>query len=470
MRNKLMVVLSALLVVSMLLAACGGGSEPTATPVPPTPVPPTATPEPVATEAPTEAPAATEAATEAPKATEAAATEAAAAATEAATEAAAAAPAAGGPTLTIWADELRAPVLEKLSKLFTDAYGVNVNIVQKGFGNLRSDYVVAAPTGEGPDILLGAHDWIGEFIASGLLAPVDLGDKAASFAPNAVAAFTYPDGKLYGMPQAVENIALIYNTDLVKTPPTTFDEVKTMSKAIKDAGTKYGFLRQAGDPYAFYPIQTAFGGYIFGKNADGSYNAKDLGLNSEGSVASLTWLDGMYADGLLDRGANIDGGLLQSAFTNGDAAMMINGPWTLPALRTSGVPFAVADIPAGTEAGRPFLGVQGFMVNSFSKNQLLAQTFLQEFVATDATMQAFFDADPRVSAWTPVADKITDPELKAFMAAGKVADPMPNIPQMNSVWQGWTDGITLVDNGKSTPQEAADQAQKQVETAIAGTK
>ena len=73
-----------------------------------------------------------------------------------------------------------------------------------------------------------------------------------------------------------------YNTDLAPTPPTTFDEVKAMSQEIKDAGNKYGFLTQTiGDPYHFYPIQTAFGGYIFGQNADGSYNAEDLGLNSD---------------------------------------------------------------------------------------------------------------------------------------------------------------------------------------------
>ncbi len=282
---------------------------------------------------------------------------AAEAATEAPTEApaAAAAPAADtGATLTIWADEVRAPVLEKIATAFTDTTGVKVVVVQKGFGDLRNDFKVAAPTGSGPDILLGSHDWIGEFNASGLLAPVELGPNAANFAPNSVTAFTYTDGKLYGMPQATENIALYYNTDLVPTPPTTFDELVTMSKAIQEAGTKYGFLFQtAGDPYHFYPIQTAFGGYIFGKNADGSYNAEDLGLNSEGSVAALTWLNSLYEDGLLDRNANIDGGLLLSAFQNKDAAMVISGPWALNGFREAGVPFAVTDIPAGTEPVAP---------------------------------------------------------------------------------------------------------------------
>jgi maltose-binding protein MalE len=127
----------------------------------------------------------------------------------------------------------------------------------------------------------------------------------------------------------------------------------------------------------------------------------------------------MYADGLLDRNANITGDLMLSAFQNGDAAMVISGPWAINGIKAAGVPYAVANIPAGTQPGAPFMGVQGFMVNAFSKNQLLAQTFLQTFVATDATMQAFFDQDPRISAWLPVADKIEDPDLKAFAEAGK---------------------------------------------------
>jgi len=451
MRNKLLILLSLLVIGTMVLAACGGG-QPTAAPAAPA--------EPAAEEAaPTEAPAAEEAApTEAPAAEEAAATEAPAAAPAADT----------GVALTIWADEQRAPILEDLGAKFAEQTGVKLVVVQKAIGDIRADFITAAPTGSGPDIILGAHDWIGELNASGLLAPVELGPNAAGFAPNAVQAFTFTDGKVYGMPQATENIAFIYNTDLVPTAPATFDEVKTLSADIKAAGTKYGFLRQVGDPYHYYPIQTAFGGYIFGQNADGSYNAEDLGLNSEGSVAALTWLDGMYADGLLDRNANITGDLMLSAFQNGDAAMIISGPWALEGIRTAGVPYAVANIPTGTQPGAPFMGVQGFMVNAFSKNQLLAQTFLQSFVATDETMQAFFDRDPRISAWTAVADKIEDPDLKAFAEAGKVAQPMPNIPAMNSVWGGQGDAITLVETGKLTPQEGADQAQSQVSTAIAG--
>ena len=166
-------------------------------------------------------------------------------------------------------------------------------------------------------------------------------------------------------------------------PPTTWDEVKEISAKLKEEGHKYGFLIQTSDPYHFYGIQTAFDGYVFGKTESGAWNPEDVGLNSAGTVAAFEWLDSMYKDGLLDPGSNIDAGLLLSAFQNGDAAMVISGPLALGGFREAGVPYKVAPLPAATKPGEPFLGVQGFMINAFSQNQLLAQTFLQQFVATD---------------------------------------------------------------------------------------
>ena len=137
----------------------------------------------------------------------------------------------------------------------------------------------------------------------------------------------------------------------------------------------------------------------------------------------------MYADGLLDRNANIDGGLLAAAFQNGDAAMIITGPWNLNPFREAKVPYAIASIPAGSEDGRPFMGVQGYMINAFSKNQLLAQTFLQEFVATDVTMQALYDLNPRTSAWLPVNEKIAGSGLEGDCRGRRRSRPHAQHPR-----------------------------------------
>lgn len=461
MRSKLWIVLSLLLIATLVLAACGGGS-PAAQP----PADEPAAEEPAAEEPAAEEPAAEEPAAEEPaeEATEVPAEEAA---TEEPAEEAAA-PAVDGPTLTIWADEVSAPVLDGLSSTFAEENGINVVVVQKGFNDLRGDYIVAAPTGEGPDILLGAHDWLGEYTASGLVAEVSLGDKADQFAPNAIEAFTFTDGKLYGMPISSENVAFYYNPDLVAEPPATWDEVRELSAQLVEEGNKYGFLIQGRDPYHFYPIQTAYGGYVFGKDANGAWNPEDVGLNSEGSMAAFEWLDGMYEDGLLEPGANIDSGLLLSAYQNGDAAMVISGPWALGGFREAGVPYAIAPIPSADQPGSPFLGVRGFMINAFSENQLLAQTFLQQVVANEDTLKAIYDNDPRPSAFLPLADLIDDEDVLAFMDAGAAGSPMPNIPEMNSVWQAWGDAMQLISDQTQEPQEALDNAQTQVEAAIAG--
>jgi maltose-binding protein MalE len=177
----------------------------------------------------------------------------------------------------------------------------------------------------------------------------------------------------------------------------------------------------------------------------------------------------MYKDGVLTAGAALNNDLILAAINNGDAGMAIMGPWFLPNLRDSGVPFAVAPLPAGPEGpGQPFVGVQGVMVSNFSKQPLLAQTFLQEYIATDATMSAIYEAGLRPSAFISVNEAIDDADVKAFADAGVVGQPMPNIPQMSAVWSSWGNAMQLISQQSGgTPEEILTEAAEQIRTAIA---
>ncbi|MFN3331699.1 MAG: extracellular solute-binding protein [Caldilinea sp.] len=440
MRNKRMLLLSLLLVGALALAACG---QPTPAPAPAAPAAPAAQ----EAAAPTEAPAQEAAPTEAP----------------------AEEPVASDTTnvLTIWADDTRAAVLEALGDKFEAQYGIPVVVTEKGFGDIRDDLKVAAPAGEGPDIIIGAHDWLGELVENGLLAEIELGAAADQFLPAAVQAFVY-DGNLYGLPYATENVAFVYNPDIVETVPATWSELTELAAELEGAGVvNQAYIRQEGDPYHFFPIQTAFGGYVFGLTEEG-YDPTDVGIDSEGSIAAITWLDQMYKAGHLKAGSAVDYDIMHATFENGDAAMLITGPWALPRIRESGVPYAVTTIPGETQPAQPFLGVQGFMISAFSNDQLLAQTFLQEFVATEEAMQAIFDADPRPSAFLPVREAITDPDIAAFAAAGENGLAMPAIPEMSAVWSAWGDAITLVSQQNEAPDVAFKNAAEQIRAAIAG--
>src|SRR5206468_3397708 len=183
-------------------------------------------------------------------------------------------------TLTIWVDGARTKMVTDLGKKFTDKYKVAVQVQELGFGDIRDQLKIAGPAKEGPDIIIGAHDWLGELVSNGLLLNLDLGAKASSVDPVAIKAFTY-DAKLYGLPYLVEAVSLIYNKDFVPNPPKTWDELKTIAKQLQDdKKVEQGYVMQQGDPYHTEPLLTGFGGYIFGRDTAGNYNPKDLGLDS----------------------------------------------------------------------------------------------------------------------------------------------------------------------------------------------
>lgn len=368
-------------------------------------------------------------------------------------------------TLTIWADAAKLAMVESVGKAFTAKYNVPVAVQELGFGDIRDNLKIAGPAKEGPDIIVGAHDWLGELVANGLLSPIELGAKASNIDPVARRAFTY-DGKLYGLPYLVEAVALIYNKNLVPTPPKTWTEMKAIAKKLQDEKkVEQGYVLQQGDPYHTYPIITGYGGYVFGRDAAGNYDPKDLGLDSPGGIAAMKELDAVVKAGLLRKDVNYD--TMVSLFTTGKSAMMISGPWLLSDMRKANVPYAIAPIPTFNQKSTPFVGSHGFMVSAFGKNQLLAKTFLTEFVATDSAMQQLYDKVPHASAWLPVRTKTTDKDIAAFAASAAGGVPMPAIPQMSAVWEAWGKAVTLIFQQAEDPEKAIKDAATAIRAKIA---
>ena len=363
--------------------------------------------------------------------------------------------------LVVWADDTRTPILQELADDFAAEYGVALVVEQ--VADIREQFGIAAPAGEGPDILVGAHDWIGELVEGGLLAEVDLGDKRDEFLPVALDGFTL-GGTLYGMPYAIENLALFYNTELIDEAPETWEDVEAISADLVDAGeVQYGMAVPVGATYDAYPLYTAFGGYIFGQE-DGDYVPTDVGLDSEGFVEAGTWLQDMIDAGYAPSDADWD--TAHALFEQGEAAMIMAGPWALDRFQEAGVPYDIAAFPAAEGPGQPFLGVQGFMINALSEQLFLAQAFLTEFVATEETMTALQEAGNRPSAYIPVFEDIVEEDLLAFGEVGAEAALMPAIPEMNAVWASWGDAITLIMQNEQEPEDALTNAAEQVREAI----
>lgn len=376
-----------------------------------------------------------------------------------------------GPTILIWTDETRAPIIEDLAGSYAAEIGVEIDVVQLGFGDVRDQMQVAAPSGEGPDIFIGAHDWLGQLVANGLVAEIDLGGKEESFFGPALDAYTY-QGVLRGMPYATENVAFFCNPDLLEEyadgeRPETWDDVYELAGTIEanSGGEATAWTIQSNDPYHLFPLMSAYGGYIFAFTEAG-YDPTDVGIDSEGSLQAAQWLEDMATAGYVEAGVDYD--VMHQLFFQEQVACIGTGPWALPDIRDSGVAYEIGKYPAGDETeGRPFLGVQGFMVSAFSENQLLAQTLLNEVFATDEFMQALYDVDPRPSAWNQVRGATEDPDLAAFAEAGEEGLPMPAIPEMNAVWTAWGDAQELVISGEVGGEEAFTNAAEQIRDQLA---
>lgn len=344
-------------------------------------------------------------------------------------------------TLTVWIDANRAEAMKPVAAQFEQETGIKVDLVIREFSKLRDDLTAQVPTGEGPDISIGGHDWIGALARDGVIAPVELGDKAAEFETSAVNAVTL-DGQTYGVPYAIENVAILRNTTLAPDPvPATWDEMIAAGKAT---GAEYPFLvgldEVNGDSFHMYPFQTSFGNVVFAQAADGSYaEPPTLALGGEGGLEYAQWLydQGVNGTGILKPGLGQD--LSQAAFNEGKTPYLIDGPWAIDGATAAGIDVAVDVIPsAGGQEARPFVGVQAFLLSAKSKNAIAANEFLVNYLATEPVQYALYEVGARPPALTAAAEKAAaDPNIKAFSEAGANGLPMPSFPEMGLVWEDW---------------------------------
>lgn len=356
-------------------------------------------------------------------------------------------PSASAGTLTVWVDAERVDALKGAAAAYTEKTGVEVKLVSKDNSTTKNDFIQQVPTGKGPDIVMGAHDWAGELSANGVVAPLELGDSAADYLPVAIDAATY-EGSVYLLPYAVENIAVLRNADIIPEPAANFDDMIAKGKA---AGLAQPFVVEQGaegNPYHLYPFQTAFGAPVFGTNDQG-YDPADLQIGNAGGEQFATWLGSQGKNGTGVFNTDIDGDIAKQSFLDGTAAFWLTGPWNVGAAVDAGINVAIDPVPSPTaDIASPFAGVKGFYLSSESKNKVAANDFLVNYIGTEDVQLELFKAGNVLPALTAAAEAASsDPIIAGFAAVGDQAVPMPAIPAMGAVWQYWGIAEAAIING-----------------------
>lgn len=371
-------------------------------------------------------------------------------------------------TLVVWVDGTRYQSLKTIGEKFsTEHPGVTVKVVQKNFEDIGKDFSTQVPTGKGPDIAVTPHDGLGNFVKSGVVAPIELGDLSDKMTPLAVSAFSQ-DGQCYGLPYSIENIGLVRNNKLTKDTPSTWDDAIASGKKT---GSKYPLLLgvgDAGDPYHMFPLQSSFGNTIFRMNDDGTFS-NELTIGDSTGIAFAKWLAEQGKAGRKNLATSITADIAKEQFLAGNSPYFITGPWNTPDFEKKKMDVSVIALPsAGGKPARPFAGVQGFILSAESNNKLLATDFLVNYIGTkDVQLQLFKDGD-RVPALTEAAEDPTvtgDKMTKGYAAAGKEAIPMPSIPPMAQVWTFWGAAEAQIISGKQ-PNNTWSTMARNIEGAI----
>jgi len=381
-----------------------------------------------------------------------------------------AAPADGGGSsnpdekLTLWVDPNRFVEMQPLVEAYQEESGVEIELVEKAVEDIGPDFVAQVPTGEGPDMIISAHDGLGEWVKNGVVAPIEFGDKVDDFLPVAAAGMAY-DGQYYGVPLAIENVALVRNNALLSdTKATTFDELIAEGAT---AGTEFSVLIQQGessDPYHMYPLQTSFGAPVFKQNSDGSYT-NELALGGDAGHAWAEYLAKLGRDGTLD--IAVDGAVAGQAFGDGKSPYIITGPWGIPGMQEAGIDFTVLPVPsAGGQPSQPFVGVSGIFISSKSKNPVLANDFVVNYLTTEEAQDLLYETSKRSPALKASAEKVTDPIIAGFNAAGAEGAPMPAIPEMSAVWGFWGTTEAQIIDGQVDPIAGWDALVQNIQAAI----
>ncbi|MFJ4038141.1 extracellular solute-binding protein [Microbacterium sp. NPDC090007] len=370
-----------------------------------------------------------------------------------------------GPEIVVWTDAEREQAIGDAAKAFEEETGATVRLVQKNFEDLRNDFIAQVPTGEGPDITVGAHDWLGALVAAGVVDTIDLGDTASNFEPVALEAMTY-DGQLYALPYSLETVALVQNTALVGTeaPPTWDDMIQRGLASGAERPFVINTAGETGDGYTMYGLQTSFGAPVFVQDASGSYTS-EVGMGGAAGESFAKWLSTNGQAGYLS--TTIDYDINNELFASGKAPYTVQGPWAISSFE--GIDVAVNPIPsAGGETAAPFVGVQGFYLSAQSKNALLATEFLVNYLGTEDAQRALYEADPRIPAYTSLGQEVaSDPIIAGFLASAQNGVPMPSIPEMGSVWDLWNAAEAQIISG-AEPVSTWNQMITDLQSTLAG--
>jgi arabinogalactan oligomer/maltooligosaccharide transport system substrate-binding protein len=373
-----------------------------------------------------------------------------------------AAPARAADAIVVWADPVHAPVISQLTA--GGVSGTPVTVVTKDPATVRNELATVRPK-DAPDVLWGDLAWTGELASTESIVPVAIPKKLRGQFRGNVLAGSNVGGQRYGVPVQISNLALVTNTTLVPQQPATFAALSDLAlKLEKDKKARVPFALAQGEgtsPWSTFPLFSGVGGYLFGRNRDGSLNPGDVGLASRRLRDNAALIDGWNSSGLIRSTMTTD--RARKAFANGNSAFFLAGPEDLQYLLGLKFAYRIGTLPPMVNGVKPvpLLTVHGFMVTRWAERHGVAEQasrLVGRIMARPKAQQALAGAQGWYPANTTAAASVDTGggRIRAIGNAGVDGVPMPNIPQAAALWGPYATAWTTATAGKeATPAKRA---------------
>ena len=342
--------------------------------------------------------------------------------------------------------------VKKLADAFTAKYpNITFDVLNKETEALRQDFLAASLANSAPDLLLTVNDHAGPFSVAGVIQPVDSLFDLSQYVPSVVM-----DGKTWGLPVSSGNhLMLLYNKDMVKTPPATTDELISMGKTLTTGG-KYALVWNQTEPFWLVPWLGGFGGEVFAKDG------RTPTLDTPAMVNTLQFLYDLKAKYKITP-MESDYATMDTLFKEGKAAMIINGDWSLGDYKKAmGDKLGVAPIPMVSSTKKwpaPYTSGKYFMIPSSVTGDTLKAvvTFINFYTDYDNQIDMVKSLS-RLPALKKALDSEivkNDPILKGSAAQMAKGTPMPSVVEMRCNWDSMKPEQNAVLAGTKTPADAA---------------
>ncbi|GAA2731768.1 ABC transporter substrate-binding protein [Pedococcus aerophilus] len=316
--------------------------------------------------------------------------------------------------------------------------------------------------------------WTAEFAAKGWLTP--LKDKFAlpteGFLKPTVDASTY-NNTLYAAPTSSDGSMLYYRSDLVKTPPKTFDEMWSMCSIAKENGM---------DCYAgqFAKYEGLTCNATEWMNAYGAKVVDSAGkptVDSPEAAAGLKALAEHYKNGDIPKqGITYQEEQSRAAFQNGKLLFLRNWPYVYNLASTDASSkvkdkFKVAPLPGVSGPGTSTLGGHMAAISAYSKYKATALDFLKFLTSPEeqkTNMEKGSLAPVIESIYTDQALVAKYPYLPTLLESIQNAVARPVTPFYPAVTKAIQDNSYAAIQGQKTPEQAVKDMQAAMQASTGG--